>query len=102
MDKRKLVAEVAKKTIYTKREINEMIDPLFDAIIEALQNGDEVTINNFGKFAPKYHKSKETVHPTTRKRVTVQEKASVVFKATRMYKPTEEAMTKLASQKSVK
>lgn len=96
MDRRKLVAAVAKRTVYAKWEINQIVEPLLETIIEALQNGDEVALKNFGKFSLKYHKERETIHPKTQKRVKVPAKASVVFDATRMFKPTEETMEKLS------
>ena len=49
MDKRKLVAQIAEKSGYAKWEINKIIDPLFDTILESLQNGEEIHINNLGK-----------------------------------------------------
>lgn len=98
MDKRKLIAQVAKKSGYAKWEVNKIIDPLFEAILDSLQNDEEIHINNFGKFALKYHKPKEVLHPKTRQRIEIPEKASVVFTQTRMFKPTDETMTVLKQQ----
>lgn len=98
MDKRKLVAQVAEKSGYAKWEINKIIDPLFEAILDSLQNGEDIHINNFGKFTLKYHKSKETLHPKTRQRIEIPEKASVVFTQTRMFKPTDETIEVLRQQ----
>lgn len=101
MDKRKLVAAVAKKTDYAKWEINKILEPLLETIIDALENGDEVALNNFGKFTLKHQKGKETIHPKTQQRIKVPPKVSVVFNATRMFKPTDETMKKFAKQKGL-
>lgn len=98
MDKRKLVAQVAKKSRYAKWEVNKIIDPLFEEMLDYLQNGEEIHINNFGKFALKYHKPKETLHPKTRQRIQIAEKVSIVFTQTRMFKPTDETIEKLREQ----
>lgn len=98
MDKRKLVAQIAEKSGYAKWKINKIIDSLFDTILESLQNGEEIHINNFGKFTLKYHKPKGTLHPKTRQRIQISEKVSVVFKQTRMFNPTEDTMEALRNQ----
>ena len=98
MDKRSIIAEVAKHTILKKWEINLLVDPLMETIIKALERGEEVHINNFGKFTLKYHKPKETLHPKTRQRIQIPEKISIVFTQTRMFKPTDEAIEALRKQ----
>ena len=50
MDRRKLVAAVARKTDYAKWEINSLLTPLCESILTALQNGEKVAINEFGTF----------------------------------------------------
>lgn len=98
MDKRSIVAEIAKKSVLKKWEINLLVDPLFEVILKALESGEEVHINNFGKFTLKYHKPKETLHPKTRQRIQIAEKVSIVFTQARMFKPTEESIGKLREQ----
>lgn len=96
MDKRILIAEIAKMTNYAQWEVNKIVDTLFEEILKALENGDEVKIPNFGKFTLKYHKSKVALHPKNRLRVQIPHKASVVFKATRMFKPNDVAIDRLS------
>lgn len=98
MDKRSIVAEIAKQSVLKKWEINLLVDPLLDVIIKALERGEEVHINNFGKFTLKYHKPKETLHPKTRQRIQIPEKVSIVFTQTRTFKPTDETIEKLREQ----
>lgn len=98
MDKRAIIAEIAKRSVLKKWEINLLIDPLLDIILKALEQGEEVHINNFGKFTLKYHKPKETLHPKTRQRIQIAEKVSIVFTQTRMFKPTAETIEKLREQ----
>lgn len=98
MDKRKLVAQVAEKSGYAKWEVNKIAEALLGSIFETLEQGEDIHINNFGKFTLKYHKPKETLHPKTRQRIKIPEKASIVFTQTRMFKPTDEAIEALRKQ----
>lgn len=98
MDKRILVAEIARKTNYAQWEVNKIVEPLFEEILRALENGEEVNIANFGKFSLKYHKPKVTVHPKNRSQVQIPSKASVAFRATRKFKPTDETIDKLSKE----
>lgn len=82
MDKRKLVAEVARKTEYAKWEINSMLGPLCESILTALQNGEKVAINEFGTFKLKVRKERAWVDPKTKKRKVIPPKVQVVFTAT--------------------
>lgn len=98
MDRRKLIAQVAEKSGYAKWEVNKITEVLLGSIIEALEQGEEIHINNFGKFTLKYHKPKETLHPKTRQRIQIPEKGSIVFTQTRMFKPTDETIEALRKQ----
>lgn len=102
MDKRKLVAEVARKTDYAIWEVSKIIDPLLETIITALENGENVNLNNFGKFKLKYTKSKTIKHVRTKQSAKVPEKATIVFSQTRMFNPTDQTMAKLAEQSEQK
>ncbi|WP_334176872.1 HU family DNA-binding protein [Pseudoxanthobacter sp.] len=49
--KNELTAAVAEKAGLTKADATKAVDAAFDAIVEALVNGDEVRIVGFGSFA---------------------------------------------------
>lgn len=102
MNKRALIADVAKNTIYTNREVEDVFVSIFDRMIEALENGEEVNIPNFGKFALKYNKPKEAKHPKTGKKVNIPEKVSIVFNPTRLFRPTEETISTMANRSNNK
>jgi len=98
MDKRSIIAKISKGSNLKKWEIKLLVDPLLETIIKALEHGEEVHFNNFGKFTLKYHKPKETLHPKTRQRIQIPEKVSIVFTQTRMFKPTDETIEALRKQ----
>lgn len=104
MNKLELIEELHKKLskgdiIYQKWELKPIVDSFCESILEVLEKGEEVNLMNFGKFSLKYHKTKETLHPKTHQRVQIPARASVVFKPTRLFKPSEEAIIKLAEEK---
>ncbi len=70
MDKKRLVAEAARKSVYAKWEVNVMFDSLIETISESLKNGEKVHINGFGKFEIKQLKQKQVEEEVTPK-VTV-------------------------------
>lgn len=98
MDKRILIAEIARKTNYAQWEVSKIVEPLFDEILRALESGENVNISNFGKFSLKYHKPKVAIHPKNRSQVQIPSKASVTFRATRKFKPTDETMDNLSKE----
>ena len=95
MDKRKLIATVAKKSGYAAWEITKIIDPVMESILEALQAGEDVSINNFGKFKLKHNKPRRVVHPRTKQSHIVPARATVEFKATRMFKVSDDVLVQL-------
>jgi DNA-binding protein HU-beta len=51
MKKAELAAAVAEQTELSAKDAAKAVDATFNAIVEALQSGDEVRITNFGVFA---------------------------------------------------
>lgn len=95
MDKRKLIANVARKTGYAKWEINSMLNSLCESMLSSLQNGEKVTINEFGTFSLKVKKKRVWVHPQTKERREIPERIQVVFTTTRKFTINDEAVCKL-------
>ena len=103
MNKSELIKDLHKKLkqneiIYQKWELTPIVNSLLECILENLENGEEVHLMNFGKFSLKYHKPKETMRPKTRQRIQIPARASVVFKPTRLFKPSDKTVTGLAER----
>lgn len=80
MNKNELIAEVAAKTVKTKRETEETITATLDVITDTLAGGENVKLIGFGQFDTKERaarlgrnpKTNEEVHiPATRKPVFI-------------------------------
>lgn len=50
MSKKELIAAVAEKTGFTKKDTAIMVDAYTDAIVEALVKGDDVKLVGFGTY----------------------------------------------------
>ena len=84
MTKQELISAVARKTtqykiMYTKREVEEILDPILASILEALQNGESVSFKHFGKFSVKTRPAHWARNPKTSERCWAPEKRSVEF-----------------------
>ena len=64
-----------------KGKAEAIIATLFDAIGDALQRGEEVTIHGFGKFSVSQRKAREGRNPATGKPIKIKAKKSIRFKA---------------------
>lgn len=69
MNKPQLAKALAEKTKAPQDVAAEFIDALFDTITEELEQGEKVTLGNFGTFFLVRHKERATAHPTSKKTV---------------------------------
>ena len=73
MTKTDLAAAVAAKTGLTKKAAKEAVDTAFDAITEALVNGEKVSLFGFGSFEAKHRDARKALNPRTKEVVEVKE-----------------------------
>jgi len=79
MVKADLVAEVAEIGI-TKKQAADVVDCVFDAIKEALADGDKVSLIGFGTFGVKVRAAREGRNPRTGTKIKIPKKNVPVFK----------------------
>ena len=63
------------------REVEHIVDLVFDQIIEALERGDRVELRGFGAFSVRKRDARTGRNPRTGESVDVQEKFVPFFKA---------------------
>ena len=80
INKSDLVEMVAEEAHLSKRDARLALDSCFDLIIEALLNGEEVNITNFGVFQPKMRKQREGTHPKKHTPLTIEQAKSISFR----------------------
>lgn len=86
MNKPELVATVAEKTNYTKKQVEEISAAVFDCIVEALSKGDKAVISGFGTFEVHKRAKKTGRNPQTGEEILIGESKAPVFKSAKIFK----------------
>ncbi len=81
MNKSELVAAVAQKAGMTKVAAAAAVDATMDAIVEALQKGDNVQLIGFGTFAVTERAERKGVNLRTKEQIVIPARKVVKFKA---------------------
>lgn len=81
MIKSGLVEKVAEKVKnFTKRDVELIMDEIFDSMTTSLAKGDKVEIRGFGSFKVKEHKARKGRNPKTGATINIPAKRSPFFK----------------------
>jgi integration host factor subunit beta len=64
-----------------QRDLEKVVDAIFDQIIEALACGDRVEVRGFGVFSTKLREARTGRNPRTGVAVSIAQKAMPFFKA---------------------
>ena len=88
MNKQALAEWVHGKLGGTKVQAEEIVDGLFDTIIQTLKKGDEVSIAGFGIFSVKQRAGRMARNPKTGAQVKVEAKNVPQFRAAKGVKDT--------------
>jgi DNA-binding protein HU-beta len=86
MNKKEMVAKLAKKTGLSQAKSAEVVDALFDAgpgkgiIAVELDGGRKVTIPGFGTFGTKSRAARTGTNPATGQKITIPAKSYAYFK----------------------
>lgn len=81
MTKNDLVALIAEKTEFSKKDSEKALSAVVSAITETLVTGEKVQIVGFGTFEVRDRKAKEAINPSTKEKIQVPAKKAPVFKA---------------------
>ncbi len=84
MTKRELIAAMtARYPGYTRREVETMVDAVFQTLTAALVNGERIELRGFGSFQTTYRPAREARNPRTGACVSVPAKRVPVFKVSK-------------------
>lgn len=86
MTKKELIKGLSELLDFTQIEAGEIVNTVFGMIEDALIEGEEVSISNFGKFIPVKVEEREARNPKTGEIVTVAEHSKPKFKASSVLK----------------
>lgn len=86
MNKGELVDAVAGKVQSTKKEVDAVLSATIEAIMDAVANGDKVTLVGFGTFEPRKRAAREGRNPQTGKAIQIPETVVPAFSAGKLFK----------------
>jgi len=80
MNNKEFISELSRRLGYTVKDVTTVTDSLIACIIQDLQEGKNVTIQNFGTFEVKKKMERISVNPLTKQRFLVPPKLNLCFK----------------------
>lgn len=86
MNKTELTSVVAAATGYQKKDVEAVINSVFDNITAALVKEEEVKISGFGKFEVRKRAARKGFNPQTKEEIQIPESKSPAFKAVKALK----------------
>lgn len=81
MNKTELIAAVAAKADLSKKDADAAVAAVFDAIKDALAEGDKVALVGFGTFSVKERAARTGLNPRTKETITIPASKVPAFKA---------------------
>ena len=82
MNKNDLIVQVAKSAGLTKVAATEVVNSIFDSVVNSLKAGDDVRITGFGSFTVAQRNERIGRNPSTGAKIAVAAKKSIRFSAT--------------------
>lgn len=80
MNKTDLIAKVAELSDLSKKDATKAVDAVFEAISEALQNGDKVQLVGFGNFEVRERQARKGRNPQTGEEIDIAASKMPAFK----------------------
>ncbi|MDJ0518776.1 HU family DNA-binding protein [Dapis sp. BLCC M126] len=86
MNKGELVDAIAKKAEVTKKQADAVLSAALEAIMDAVAEGDKVTLVGFGSFESRERKAREGRNPKTGDKMEIPETTVPAFSAGKSFK----------------
>ena len=86
MNKGELVDAVAEKASVTKKQADAVLSAALEAIMEAVSDGDKVTLVGFGSFESRERKAREGRNPKTGDKMEIPATRGPAFSAGKLFK----------------
>lgn len=86
MNKGELVDEVARKAEVTKKQADAVLSAALEVIMEAVSEGDKVTLVGFGSFESRERKAREGRNPKTGEKMEIPATRVPAFSAGKLFK----------------
>lgn len=86
MNNKQFIAELAQRLGYTTQDTQKMVYNIIDAMADTFQEGNAVTVHNFGSFEVKKKMERIIQNPSTGQRMLVPPKLTLGFKISPTWK----------------
>lgn len=86
MNKGELVDQIAVKAGVTKKQADAVLTAAVEAIMEAVSDGDKVTLVGFGSFEARSRKEREGRNPKTNEKMVIPATKVPAFSAGKLFK----------------
>ena len=81
MTKSQIIDAVAAKADFKKKDAEAAVNAVFEAVTEALANGEKVQVVGFGTFEVKERAARTGINPRTKKAIKIDASKTLSFKA---------------------
>ena len=86
LTKKDLINSIYMQLGYSKKLIENIIEDIFELILNGLKKKEKVKITNFGTFILRYKKSRIGRNPKTKKEALITERNVILFKPSKFLK----------------
>lgn len=86
MNKGELVDEIASRAMVTKKQADAVLSAAVEAIMEAVSDGEKVTLVGFGSFEARERKAREGRNPKTGDKMIIPATKVPAFSAGKLFK----------------
>lgn len=86
MNKKELAKKLSKETLLTQKEAVQVVEKVFDTILDTLLSEEDVSIVGFGKFYLYEHAPRPVRNPKTQEEMILKPYKSMKFKSSNVVK----------------
>ncbi len=86
LTKKEIINSIYMQLGYSKKLIENILEDIFDILLDNLKLKGKVKISNFGTFILRHKKSRLGRNPKTKKEVIISERNVILFKPSRYLK----------------
>ena len=86
LTKKDLINSIYMQLDFSKNLIENILDDVFDVVLNSLKDNGKVKITNFGTFILRHKKSRMGRNPKTKKQALISERNVILFKPSKILK----------------
>jgi len=86
LTKKEIINSIYMQLGYSKKLIENILEDMFDTLLESLKEKGKVKISNFGTFILRHKKSRIGRNPKTKKEAIISERNVILFKPSKLLK----------------